>query len=182
MQCLFEVNPCVCSSEPDLIVEVLLTWPNTLEDVAKPVCFCSSQGFNGICTCKIPSILNTCFVQIADLLPNINLLLHKLNFHSILYRCIECISPGGNIVAMLVSAFLSRPESGAFCMILCLTVLSRPESGKLCMILCLTYWSPYWSLYWRCVMSRVGQNRIYTPYMNVYLAISLPKIPYMHRI
>jgi len=30
--------------------------------------------------------------------------------------------------------------------------------------------------------SRVGQNRIYTPYMTVYLAISLPKIPYIHRI
>ena len=29
---------------------------------------------------------------------------------------------------------------------------------------------------------RVGQNRIYTPYMNVYLVISLPKIPYIHRI
>jgi hypothetical protein len=30
--------------------------------------------------------------------------------------------------------------------------------------------------------SRVGQNRIYTLYMTVYLVISLPKIPYMHRI
>ena len=29
---------------------------------------------------------------------------------------------------------------------------------------------------------RVGQNRIYTPYMTVYLVISLPKIPYTHRI
>ena len=29
---------------------------------------------------------------------------------------------------------------------------------------------------------RVGQNRIYTPYMTVYLVISLPKIPYIHRI
>jgi len=29
---------------------------------------------------------------------------------------------------------------------------------------------------------RVGQNRIYTPYMTVYLVISLPKIPYLHRI
>jgi hypothetical protein len=29
---------------------------------------------------------------------------------------------------------------------------------------------------------RVGQNRIYTPYMTVYLVIPLPKIPYMHRI
>ena len=29
---------------------------------------------------------------------------------------------------------------------------------------------------------RVGQNRIYVPYMTVYMVISLPKIPYMHRI
>ena len=28
----------------------------------------------------------------------------------------------------------------------------------------------------------VGQNPIYTPYMTVYLVISLPKIPYAHRI
>jgi hypothetical protein len=31
-------------------------------------------------------------------------------------------------------------------------------------------------------MLRVGQNRIYTPYMTVYLMISLPKVPYIHRI
>ena len=31
-------------------------------------------------------------------------------------------------------------------------------------------------------MTRVGQNRIYTPYMTVYLVISLPKLPYIHRI
>ena len=30
--------------------------------------------------------------------------------------------------------------------------------------------------------SVVGQNRIYTSYMTVYLVISLPKIPYTHRI
>ena len=29
---------------------------------------------------------------------------------------------------------------------------------------------------------RVGQNRIYTPYMTVYMVISLPKILYTHRI
>jgi hypothetical protein len=29
---------------------------------------------------------------------------------------------------------------------------------------------------------RVGQNRIYTPHMTVYSVISLPKIPYVHRI
>ena len=31
-------------------------------------------------------------------------------------------------------------------------------------------------------ISRVGQNRIYAPYMTVYLVISLPKTPYIHRI
>jgi len=35
-------------------------------------------------------------------------------------------------------------------------------------------------------MCRVGQNHlyvhIYTPYMTVYLVISLPKLPYIHRI
>ena len=31
-------------------------------------------------------------------------------------------------------------------------------------------------------MLRVGQNRIYTPYITVYSVISLPKIPYIHRI
>jgi hypothetical protein len=31
-------------------------------------------------------------------------------------------------------------------------------------------------------LARVGQNRIYTPYMTVYLVISLPKIPYVNRI
>jgi len=29
---------------------------------------------------------------------------------------------------------------------------------------------------------RVGQNRIYTPYMTVYLVVFLPKIPYIYRI
>jgi len=29
---------------------------------------------------------------------------------------------------------------------------------------------------------RVGQNRVYTPYMTVYLVISLPKIMYIHRV
>ena len=31
-------------------------------------------------------------------------------------------------------------------------------------------------------ITRVGQNRIYAPYMTVYLVISLPKSPYIHRI
>jgi hypothetical protein len=32
------------------------------------------------------------------------------------------------------------------------------------------------------VMCRVGQDRVYTPYMTVYLVISRPKIPYIQRI
>jgi hypothetical protein len=32
------------------------------------------------------------------------------------------------------------------------------------------------------VMSRIGQNRIYTTYMTVYLVISLPNLPYIHHI
>jgi hypothetical protein len=31
-------------------------------------------------------------------------------------------------------------------------------------------------------MCRVGQNRMYTPYMTVYLVISQPKLPYIHCI
>jgi len=31
-------------------------------------------------------------------------------------------------------------------------------------------------------ISRVGQNRMYTPYMAVCMVISLPKIPYIHRV
>jgi len=37
------------------------------------------------------------------------------------------------------------------------------------------------SLYFTSIC-RVGQNRIYTPYMTVYMVISLPKIPYIHHI
>ena len=32
------------------------------------------------------------------------------------------------------------------------------------------------------ITSRIGQNRIYTPYMDVYMVIFLPKISYIHRI
>ena len=32
------------------------------------------------------------------------------------------------------------------------------------------------------LISRAGQNHIYTPHMVVYLAITLPKIRYMHRL
>ena len=41
------------------------------------------------------------------------------------------------------------------------------------------YSSDHW-LHW--LLIRVGQSRMYAPYMTVYLVISLPKIPYIHRI
>ena len=31
-------------------------------------------------------------------------------------------------------------------------------------------------------MHRVGQNCMYTPYMTVYMVVSLPKKTYVHRI
>jgi hypothetical protein len=34
----------------------------------------------------------------------------------------------------------------------------------------------------RLLVFRVGQNRIHTPHMILYLVISLPNIPYIHRI
>ena len=40
----------------------------------------------------------------------------------------------------------------------------------------------YVHIYTYVCMSRVGQNRIYTPFMTVCMVISLPKIPYIHRI
>ena len=33
-----------------------------------------------------------------------------------------------------------------------------------------------------CEIARVDQNRIYAPYMTVYVVISLPKMPYVRRI
>ena len=32
------------------------------------------------------------------------------------------------------------------------------------------------------VIIRVGQNRIYAPYMTVYLVIFLPRLPHIHRV
>ena len=36
--------------------------------------------------------------------------------------------------------------------------------------------------WWVSGIRRVGKNYIYTPYMTIYLIISLPKTPYVHRI
>jgi negative regulator of sigma E activity len=49
------------------------------------------------------------------------------------------------------------------------------------MYVCMVLANPH-QLYDHYDTGRVGQNRIYTPYMAVYLVIPLPKIPYMHRI
>jgi len=54
----------------------------------------------------------------------------------------------------------------ACCILLCAIVLPLILSFTSCML----------------HIARVGQNRIYAPYMTVYLVISPPKIPYIHRI
>ena len=38
------------------------------------------------------------------------------------------------------------------------------------------------SLFAQWVICKVGQNRIYTPYMTAYLVISLPRIPRLHHM
>ena len=40
----------------------------------------------------------------------------------------------------------------------------------------------YTVIYRGVYIRRFGQYCMYTPYMTVYLVISLPKIPYIHRI
>jgi len=52
--------------------------------------------------------------------------------------------------------------------------LFKVEGAKTCSVICLAFTTRG--------MSRVGQNRIYTSYMAVYLVISLPKMPYTNRI
>ena len=47
---------------------------------------------------------------------------------------------------------------------------------KLLLGFCTSLEVPKW------LISRVGQNPIYTPYMTVYLVFSLPQIPYIHRL
>jgi len=42
--------------------------------------------------------------------------------------------------------------------------------------ICLSVWYDQ-----NCNMMRVGQNRMHKPYMTVYLVVSLPRIPYIHR-
>ena len=73
-------------------------------------------------------------------------------------------------------------------------VMSKKAARMRGGVVCLCVWeSTSVIVYYVCVLvcvtpqnctiiCRVGQNRIYTPYMTVFLVISLPKIPYIHRI
>ena len=56
--------------------------------------------------------------------------------------------------------------------------LAAGKEGWMC--LCRGYTSIWYP--WFSHITRVDQNRIYRPYMTVYLVVSLPKIPFMHRI
>jgi len=57
-----------------------------------------------------------------------------------------------------------------------------PFRGYLCLLSAFLCLSSTVRSFCMSLMRRVGQNRIYTKYMTVYLVISLPKIPYKHRI
>jgi hypothetical protein len=66
-------------------------------------------------------------------------------------------------------------------MTVCL-VISLPKNTVY--IYCIWLWLWLWPTLHTplAILSRVGQNHIYTPYMTEYLVISLPKIPYIYRI
>jgi hypothetical protein len=66
------------------------------------------------------------------------------------------------------------------CMCILLHSFDSPSlTALLHMHLCVPSYTAAWTLH---LTHRVGQNRIYTPYMTVCMVISLPKIPYIHRI
>ena len=63
----------------------------------------------------------------------------------------------------------------------CFTILKVPNNRMIPVFLCVeALWEG--STEEGRIKSRIGLNRICTPYMTVYLVISLPKTPYMHRI
>jgi len=56
------------------------------------------------------------------------------------------------------------------------------EVGALCTILQAHKAAAYEHMVSKKHVAQVGQDRIFTPYMTVHLAIPLPKILYIHRI
>jgi len=76
-------------------------------------------------------------------------------------------------------AFLKLSHPPCVCCVVCCVCMHTRYACACCVVCvaCTPGTLPSYSL-----LSRVGQNRIYTPYMTVYLVISLPKIPYINCI
>jgi len=72
------------------------------------------------------------------------------------------------------------------------TVLANPANVRhvhllpwfytVCTYAFVRFCQPYFTVYIYILIYWVGQNHIYTLYMTVYLVVSLPRIPYIHRI
>ena len=67
------------------------------------------------------------------------------------------------------------------CVSVCISVY---QCVSVCISVCVRVYQcvSVWQRQSRSHIHRVGQNHIYAPYSTVYLLISLPKIPYTHRI
>jgi len=83
-----------------------------------------------------------------------------------------------SLQGMKVNSSNAYPLNGCplFCLHACLQRKQHPLHGRRCNFL-RSRMPPT-----QYLVSRAGQNRIYTPYMTVYLVISLPRIPCIHRI
>ena len=81
-----------------------------------------------------------------------------------------CLSLGILVPLMLLKGTRQGQQPTPYCL---LPVAWHPWCQSVCCVC---------SLGFKLHIPRVGQNRTYTPYMAVYLAIFLPKIPYIYRI
>jgi hypothetical protein len=64
---------------------------------------------------------------------------------------------------------------------LCMKMHRVRHTGNTMMPWCVGAWNSSFTHLWSHTC-RVGQDRIYTPYMTVYLVISLPKMPQIYRM
>jgi hypothetical protein len=60
-----------------------------------------------------------------------------------------------------------------------LVTMFEGEMHLICVCVCVCV---FCSAYLKRCRLRVGQNRIYAPYMTVCMVISMLKVPYVHRI
>ena len=85
--------------------------------------------------------------------------------HSLVLSRAHKLSSNPSAASLALAAFLRRCLFHVSFSQCSLAVAAPPSENASSLLIC-----------------RVGQNHIYTPYMTVYLVISLSKIPYIHRI